>query len=202
MPMIIINGELAEQFSYDEAGLMQALQTYAAAKAQGAEVDFVVDITQAGPDVGGIMEQIAPFMVPYQGSQEMLEVNVEELAGSAMGEGMSPNVGGPPPPGAMPPGANVPGGGMPPGAAQGPGAGMSMAQGPGGPPPPGMSMAGGPMSVGTPAPGTGGDREQAAGGASPEGQLSEHMVAKAGNMVAKAGNKIIRPRSKKDGMPV
>lgn len=194
MPMIIINGELAEQFSYDEAGLMQALQTYAAAKAQGAEVDFVVDITQAGPDVGGIMEQIAPFMVPYQGSQEMLEVNVEELAGSAMGEGMSPNVGGPaggppgmsmggpPPPGAMPPGANVPGGGMPPGAGGPPGAGMSMAQGPGGPPPPGMSMA------------TGGDPAQAAGGASPEGQLSEQMVAK-------AGNKIIKPQGK-GRMPV
>ena len=183
MPMIIINGELAEQFSYDEAGLMQALQTYAAAKAQGGEVDFVIDITQAGSELSGIMEQVAPFMVPYQGSQEMLEVNVEELAGSAMDEGMSPNVGGPPPPGAMPPGANVPGGGMPPGAGGPPPPGMSMAQGPGGPPPPpGMSMA------------TGGDPAQAAGGASPEGQLSEQMFAK-------AGNKIIKPQGK-GRMPV
>jgi len=188
--MIIINGELAEQFSYDEAGLMQAVQAYAAAKSQGGQVDLVIDMTKAGPDLSGIMEQVAPFMIPYEGSQEMLKINVEELAGSAGGAtpAMGDPAGGPP---SGPPGMSM---GAPAGGPPGMGGPAGGPPGMGGPPggPPGM---GGPPADMTMANSTGGDPMQGAGGAtSAEGDLADGMVQKA--------RKIIKPHGKKGGYAV
>jgi hypothetical protein len=174
--MLIVDGQLADQFPYDENGLMQAVQSYAQAKSSGAEVDLVIDAASITPELSGVMEQIGPFLMPWEGNPEMLEVNVEELASVGQQQAAQmQGAGGPPmPPGPMPPGANVPGAGMPPP----PGAGMPPPGGPGGPPPPPGAM---------PPPPTGGDPMQAAGGPPQEQQLSEQMVQRASRSIKPQG---------------
>ena len=171
--MLIVDGQLADQFSYDENGFMQAIQGYAQAQASGAEVDLVIDTSKLDPNMSGMMEQIGQFLMPWQGNPEMLEVNVEELAGAGQQQiAQMQGAGGPPMPpgGPVPPNANVPSAGTP----APPGAGT--------PPPPGAV----PPPGALPSP-TGGDPMQGAGGLPNEQALSEKMVARADRSIKPQG---------------
>ena len=188
--ILIVDGQMKDQFSYDPPGFQQGVMAYMQTKSTdpSKEVDLVIDTTKLDPQTSSMIEEIGQFLVPYEGSPEMLEVNVEELAASIQGGPPGPPPGGPgmPPPGPVGPGMPPGGPGMPPPGPVGPG-GPGMAPPQGMPPAPGMPPGGPGMPPGGPGMPPGGP----GGPTSAEQQLRERYVQRAMRI----------PPGKKGGMP-
>lgn len=76
---LLINGQVAEQFSYDMPGFQMALQTYEQAGGAAAGAELVIDMTSLDPQIASLLDQVGQFLIPYEGNPDVRSLDVEGL---------------------------------------------------------------------------------------------------------------------------